>query len=76
MSRPTFRRLEYADDRDDPGGRVMTNCHAARRLREAKNDRMEREARNARLEDSSANREELMHLQGFDPVVRMTNVKQ
>ena len=37
---------------------------------------MEREARTARLEDSSENHEGLLHLQGFDPVVRMTNVEQ
>ena len=45
MSRPTFRRLEYDDDGDDPydddgddtGSRGMTVGHAARRSRASRN---------------------------------------
>ena len=75
MARPTFRCLEYDDDEDDPyddegddpESRGMTGGRAVRRSRAA---------RKARLEESSASRADLLHLQGFDPVVRMTNMEQ
>ena len=46
-----------------------------RESRSAEKQRL-RESRSARLEDASDGQEGLLHLQGFGPVVRMTNVEQ
>ena len=68
MSRPTFRCLEYEDVGDDTGS------HSGR------DDRQEegrlRALRSDRQEDVSVEQEGLLHLQGFNPVVQMTNVEQ
>ena len=68
MSRPTFRRLEYDDGDEDTGSRSSRG--------ESHDERRTRALRSERQDDDSATQEGLLHLQGFDPVVRMTNVEQ